>query len=140
MARPVKGLFQGWSKLLHHDYKKTCMYFLLSTDELFTMTPAMYIKKKKIDFNFMAKVVVSVRTTRGHCSSVGEEQLNLALHITAVIIKLQILLFPTIIQLTEEKMLPVKCRGSKTCSTKSYSRCVSLLWQTLALTNQTNVF
>lgn len=52
MARPVKGLFQRWSKLLHHDYKKTYMYFLLNTDELFTITPAMYTKKKKrVDFN-----------------------------------------------------------------------------------------
>lgn len=72
MACPFKGMFQRWSKLLHHDYKKTYIYILLCTDELFTITPAMCTKKNRVDFNFMAKVVVSVQTTRGHCSSVGK--------------------------------------------------------------------
>lgn len=46
MACPFKGMFQRWSKLLHHDYKKTYIYILLCTDELFTITPAMCTKKK----------------------------------------------------------------------------------------------
>ncbi len=123
------GVEKRWSGLSQeHRFREAACYYIMIKDyedkhlsditrthELSTITSGMYTKtisSVNIDFSWH-KVIVSIQTTRGHCSSVGKNN-NIWLHITAVIIKLQILLFPTIIQLTEQNMLPVKCRGWKT--------------------------